>query len=211
MRRFVWTVGVGLVSSILVSIGLDGGLAEGASCTASGRFLFSGVARVTRDQTFFLNDDLKPTRAFVIRNDVVAIRNVKPYGSCALFIDSRGRETIGWLETNALKTLEDAGIQDLPGRWRLERAGRTVAVTLTAEGSLVWLEARLSERGKPSVVLPGRIELDKERGPAFTLFLRLDTGTECAMSGVFLGGFMRLFADAQTCTGFAGVYHQVRG
>jgi hypothetical protein len=122
--------------------------AEGASCDADdqsvGKFLFSNVSRVTKGKLFFRNDDLKPSKAFVIKGDFVAVRNVKPYGSCALFINALGQESIGWLETNGLEDIPNAGLQDMANRWRLKRGSTSIQINLVPAGQKSRLEARLS-------------------------------------------------------------------
>jgi hypothetical protein len=191
--------------------------AEGASCNASdrsvGKFLFSNVSRVTKAKLFFrnnpVNNPVKAGKAFVVKGDFVAVRNVKPYGSCALFINPRGQESIGWLETNGLEDIANAGLQDMANRWRLKRAGTSIEIKLVPAGQKSRFEARLSGPNQPVAKLSGSLTLEAEAGPAFTLAAKLNSKTACRLSGVFLGDFMRIFSDDKGCSDFAGVYAKI--
>jgi hypothetical protein len=207
MHKFVFLILLTWIGSSLLSVGYS----EGASCRASdaslGKFLFSGVSRVTKAKLFFRNDTQEVSKKFVVKGDFVAVRNVKPYGSCALFINQQGQESIGWLETNGLEDIPNPGLQDMANRWRLQDAQRSIEVRLEPTGKQSRFEARLN---KPAGTLSGQLLLEAEVGPAFTLEVKFNSRTTCAMSGVFLGGtFMRVFSDTRACANFAGVYRKV--
>lgn len=184
------------------------GFAEGANCTASAAFSFSGVARVLKPKLFFRGNNQQLTKAFVVKDDFVAVRNVKDNGTCALFINQRGQETVGWLESSGLQLLEDAEMQDLPNRWQLKRGSQTVTIALTAAGEhSSRFEARLTQQNQPAKSLIGLLSV---RFYAFTLEAKLGA-IPCRFSGVFTAGFMRIFSETASCSTFAaGVYSQIR-
>lgn len=188
-----------------IGIGLSSrGFAEGANCTASGQFLFSSVAKVKVAKLFFRNNAQKLTRAFVVKGDFVAVRNVKDYGTCVLFINQSGQETVGWLENNGLEMLDDADMMDVPNRWLLKRGGQTVTVELTPTGeNPSRFEARLTEKARATSDLSGVLKLTYS---TFTLEVKLNNKTSCSLNGVFLNGFMRIFSETKACSVFAGVY-----
>jgi hypothetical protein len=180
------------------------GFAEGANCVASGQFLFSSVAKVKVVKIFFRNNSLKSTRAFVVKGDFVAVRNVKDYGTCVLFINQNGQETTGWLENNGLEMLEDADMMDMPNRWQLKRGQQTVTVKLTFAGeNSNRFEARLTENARAASSLSGILKLTHL---AFMLDAKLNNKTSCSLNGVFLNGFMRIFSETKACSSLAGVY-----
>jgi hypothetical protein len=196
---------IAVVAFCCTEIGLSSrGFAEGANCTASGQFLFSSVAKVNVAKLFFRNNSLKPTRAFVVKDDFVAVRNVKDYGTCVLFINRNGQETVGWLENNGLEMLEDTDMMDMPNRWELKRGQQTVTVKLSPAGeNSSRLEARLTENARAASSLSGVLKLTYS---AFMLDAKLNNKTSCSLNGVFLNGFMRIFSETKACSVFAGVY-----
>jgi hypothetical protein len=184
------------------------GFAEGANCMASGQFLFSSVAKVKVAKLFFRNNSLKPTRAFVVKGDFVAVRNVKDAGTCVLFINQSGKETSGWLENSGLEMLEDTDMMDMPNRWQLKRGGQIVTIKLAPAGeNTSRFEARMTENSRVASSLSGVVKLTYS---AFILDAKLNNKTSCSLNGVFLNGFMRIFSETKACSVFAGVYKQVR-
>ncbi len=201
------TLLLAVVALCCVGIGSIG-FAEGANCTASGQFLFSSVAKVKVTKLYFRNNAQKPTRAFVVKNDFVAVRNVKDYGTCVLFINQSGQETAGWLKNDGLEMLEDADMQDMPNRWELKRGGQIVTVKLSPAGeNSSRFEARLTENARAASRLSGVLKLTYS---VFEIQAKLNNKTSCSLNGVFLNGFMRIFSETRACSVFAGVYKQTK-
>ncbi len=198
---------LGFVVLCCIGIGFSStGFAEGANCVASGQFLFSSVAKVKVAKLFFRNNTLKPTRAFVVKGDFVAVRNVKDYGICVLFINQFGQETVGWLQNNGLEILEDADMMDIPNRWQLKRGQQTLMMELLAfSQNSNRHQVRLTANARSSSWLSGVLKLTYS---AFTLEVKLNNKTACSLNGVFLNGFMRIFSETKACSVFAGVYKQ---
>jgi hypothetical protein len=196
---------------VLCCIGIDlgsKGFAEGANCVASGQFLFSSVAKVKVAKLFFRNNSLKPTRAFVVKGNFVAVRNVKDYGTCVLFINQNGQETVGWLQNNGLEMLDDADMMDMPNRWQLKRGQQTLMLELlTPIQNSNRHQVRLTANTRSSSWLSGVLTLTYS---AFTLEVKLNSKTSCSLNGVFLNGFMRIFSETKACSVFAGIYKQVK-
>jgi hypothetical protein len=198
---------LGFVALCCILIGLGSrGFAEGANCVASGQFLFSSVAKVSVAKLFFRSNSLKPTRAFVVKGDFVAVRNVKDYGTCVLFINRNGQETVGWLQNDGLEILKDADVMDMQDRWLLKRGQQTVTVKLTFAGeNSNRFEARMTDNSRAVNNLSGLLKLTYS---AFMLEAKLNNKTLCSLNGVFLNGFMRIFSKTRACSSFAGVYKQ---
>jgi hypothetical protein len=195
-----------LAAATLACAGFSTGLAEGAICDLSGRFPYTAVTAVIRDKAYFRDDNQKPTRAYVIKGDFVAIRNVKEYGTCVLFIAKNGRERAGWLDNAALDQSADPGIQDLPVSWIMVR-NHALILDMQARGRGTSLFAsEFSRPGRPTVVLFGTLRLANGVGPAFLATGKLNGGTMCNLSGVLLGDFLRLFSSTLACQAFAGIY-----
>ncbi len=190
-----------------IGIGLGSrGFAEGANCTASGQFLFSSVAKVKVAKLFFRNNSLKPTRAFVVKDDFVVVRNVKDYDTCVLFINQNGQETVDWLQNDGLEMLKDADMMDIPNRWQLKRGQQTLMVELLAASqNSSRYQVRLTANARNSSWLSGVLTLTYS---AFTLEVKLNSKTSCSLNGFFLNGFMRIFSETKACSVFAGVYKQ---
>jgi hypothetical protein len=181
-------------------------LAEGATCDTSGKFPYSSVARVISERLYFRNDRLNQTGRYVVRGDFVAVRNIKPYGACVLYIGKNGKEYAGWLDQAGLDNTADPGLQDLPSTWIMVR-NEAFILDLKAKNSDLFLFT--DEYIRPDrlpLTLTGTLRLEGGVGPAFTGTSKLSGKTSCNLSGVLLSGFLRLFSDSPACRAFAGVY-----
>ncbi len=115
-----------IVLSALLVLCLIPVRAEGNSCTSwSARDAFQ-YSSILVAKTFFYQDDRQTkSKAFLLKNDVVAIRNIKTDFACAVYVNQKGVVTIGWLE---VKFLKDTTIkQNIVGKWETDNASLNVA------------------------------------------------------------------------------------
>ncbi|WP_293909232.1 hypothetical protein [Deinococcus sp.] len=194
----------------LVCAAASAALAEGATCDTSGTFAYSGVTVVLADRLYFRDDLQKQTGRYVVKGDFVAVRNVKDYGACVLYIGETGKEYAGWLDNAGLDPATDPGIQDLPSTWIMVRNQGLILNLKMGSKDLIPFAAEFNRPGKLPITLTGTLELDGGVGPVFLATGKLNGKTSCDLSGVLLSGFLRLFSSAPACRAFAGVYASER-
>ena len=172
--------------------------AEGNSCTdwsPSDAFNYSSVT----GKTFFYKDDRDTKqKAFLVKGDVVAVRNIKTDFACAVYIGKTGIATIGWLE---VKDLKDARLtQKAEGKWKLLQGSTSVGLTVSK---------------KPALTLEGLANLNQSNESYFSVPLKLEQNTwvakdgSCSIALLYLNNFL-MFRSSGSCpklkTNFSGVY-----
>jgi len=117
------------VAGLCVLAGLQSN-AEGNDCSSvsvSDAFTYSSV---TAARSYFfkeLNDRRSQAKAYLVKNDVVAVRNVKTDWACGLYLSNTGVQTIGWLE---VKNLKSASVtQDIVGNWTTDSGDADLSIT----------------------------------------------------------------------------------
>jgi hypothetical protein len=128
MKKFL-----GLVA--LAALGVFSSLqthAEGNDCSTwsnDDAFTYSSVSAT---RSFFfkeLNDRRTQQKAYLVKGDVVAVRNVKTDWACALYVGSTGVQTMGWLEVKNLKSTTLA--QNIVGNWTSDSGDQNLSIQKT--------------------------------------------------------------------------------
>jgi hypothetical protein len=127
---------LGMVSvvALCVLLGLRGS-AEGNDCSALNLSDAFGYSSVTAARTYFfkeLNDRRSQAKAYLVKGDVVAVRNVKSDWACALYLGNTGVQTIGWLEVKNLKSASVA--QDIVGNWTTASGDQNLSISKSGSG-----------------------------------------------------------------------------
>jgi hypothetical protein len=117
------------ITALLAFLSLQGN-AEGNECSSlsvGDAFTYSSV---TAARTYFfkeLNDRRSQQKAYLVKGDVVAVRNVKTDWACALYLGNTGVQTIGWLE---VKNLKNASLtQDIIGNWTTDSGDQNLSIS----------------------------------------------------------------------------------
>jgi hypothetical protein len=104
--------------------------AEGNDCSSwsnDDAFTYSSVSAT---RSFFfkeLNDRRTQQKAYLVKGDVVAVRNVKTDWACALYLGNTGVQTIGWLEVKNLKNTSLT--QDIVGNWTTDSGDQNLSIS----------------------------------------------------------------------------------
>jgi hypothetical protein len=169
--------------------------AEGNSCTdwsPSDAFNYSSVT----GKTFFYKDDRDTKqKAFLVKGDVVAVRNIKTDFACAVYIGKTGIATIGWLE---VKDLKDARLtQKAEGKWK--RIGGQTNIGIIISKSKIEGLANLNQSNERYFSAPLKLEDN--------LWVARDSA--CNMAVLYLNTYL-MFRYSGSCsnikTNFSGVY-----
>jgi hypothetical protein len=179
----------------LVTLGFISVQAEGNSCTdwsPSDAFNYSSITA----KTFFYKDDRETkSKAFLLKGDIVAVRNIKTDFACAVYINKAGTATIGWLEVKALKDTKQT--QKAEGKWK--HIGGTTSIGLILSKTKIEGLANLNQNNESFFSAPLKLEQN--------IWVAQD-GT-CNMAALYLNGFL-MFRYSGNCsnikTNFAGVY-----
>jgi hypothetical protein len=180
--------------------------AEGASCENWSDFPAFYYAQVTTAKSGFFDDQLAARKAYLVKGDIVAVRNVKYDHACVVYISPKGVETIGWLKNNTLKDTKVAA--NYAGTWRWATAGATATLTVKASGP------KLSISGKASTPNGGGSVNVGEVSGAATLNKNawLFSDSDCDFMGLWLNGFLSVVQKGTDCVGvnvtFTGVYRR---
>jgi hypothetical protein len=122
-------LGIFSVVALCVIAGLQSH-AEGNDCSSlsvTDAFTYSSV---TAARTYFfkeLNDRRSQAKAYLVKGDVVAVRNIKTDWACALYLGNTGVQTIGWLEVKNLKSASVA--QEIVGNWTTDSGDQNLSIT----------------------------------------------------------------------------------
>ena len=181
----------------LVWLALSPAQAEGSDCSdwrTSDAFSYSSLQS---PKAFFYDDYAsgKALKSFVVKGDVVAVRNVKFDFACVVYINKKGLATIGWLELKALKDTKVPG--SAVGKWKLLKNGTSLGIEiqsnkLTGVANLnasneSWISGSLSKSGNLWAVQDGN----------------------CTLAGLFLNGFL-MVRTSDHCShlkiNFSGVF-----
>jgi hypothetical protein len=182
------------------------GQAEGASCQNWSDFPAFDYAQVISAKASFFDDNLKERKAYLVKGDVVAVRNVKTDYACALYISAKGTETIGWLKVTALKDTKVAA--NYAGTWRWAKTGAAAMLTIKQSGVKLSISGQASTPNGGGSVNVGEIGgtaiVDKNSW--------LFSDSNCDFIGLWLNGFLSVVQKGSDCVGinvtFTGVYRR---
>jgi hypothetical protein len=180
--------------------------AEGAFCQNWSDFLAFYYAQVTTAKSGFFDDQLAARKAYLVRGDIFAVRNIKYDHACVVYISPKGVETIGWLNNNTLKDAKVA--PNCAGTWRWAKAGAASTLTIKASGTKLSISGQASTPNSGGSVNVGEVSgaatVDKNA------WLLSDSG--CDFMGLWLNGFLSVVQKGTDCVGvnvtFTGIYRR---
>jgi hypothetical protein len=153
------------------------------------------------------------TRSYIVPGDEVIVSRALGNFACAWYQPRKGGETVGWIETRRLETMETNDKPDISawlGKWKFYEnsieitRGKTSGL-LTVTGDAIW-------RGTGDNVHIG--ELDHESSPRSNVLNLGETETDeyaCRVTMRLVGRFL-IVSDNLNCGGagvtFSGVYRK---
>jgi hypothetical protein len=121
--------------TILCSLATLHTRAAGSDCSSwdgSDAFTYSSV---TATKSYFfgeLNDRRSQQKAYLVKGDMVAVRNIKSDWACGLYVGSTGVQTIGWLEVKNLK--DTTLVQNITGSWTIDSGDAKLMIKKVGTG-----------------------------------------------------------------------------
>jgi hypothetical protein len=106
--------------------------AEGNDCGSLSVTDALSYSSITAAKSYFfaeLNDRRSQKKAYLVKGDVVAVRNIKSDWACALYVGNTGVQTIGWLEVKNLKSTTLA--QNIVGNWTTDSGDQNLSIQKT--------------------------------------------------------------------------------
>jgi hypothetical protein len=106
--------------------------AEGNDCSSWDSDSAFAYSSITATRSYFfgeLNDRRSQKKAYLVKGDIVAVRNIKSDWACALYVGSTGVQTMGWLEVKNLKSTTLA--QNIVGNWTSDSGDQNLSIQKT--------------------------------------------------------------------------------
>lgn len=200
------------IIALAVASSISYGAAEGASCIDWQEHAAYSYHKVTSKRAYFLNDDLIKMKSYVVKGDIVAVRNHKPYGVCAVYVSKQGKITTGWLKADDIAVAETKISSPWQGEWEAlfnklskhNKAWLTIDKNGNFAGDAIYTGMSAEAPSVGDIKMPSQLESNVRIAIS-------DDTNPCIVQALRMGKYL-LVGDNKECGGlnvtFSGVYRR---